>query len=170
MMWFVGIDPGLSGGIAMLDASGNLISLARMPLIASGRSSGKDAVSTMGIIDMLRCDNPALLRIAIERLGARPNQSVQSVQTAGVNYGRVEGALHVLGSPVEYVQPQVWQKAVGVPALAKGASAPERKRASRATAERIMPSPLLTALKASDDGLWEAALIGLYCFRAWVKQ
>lgn len=164
----VGIDPGLTGGIAIY-SEGALVSVDKMPLLRSGRNDGKDCIDACtiaSIVSTLRSGFegnawPGVV-VVLETIGVRPGQSAQSVATTGRNYGAVETAVRMVGAPLVYASPQQWHKALGVPKFPKGASAPEKKRITRAVAERLMPVELITSLPASADGRWEAALLALY--------
>lgn len=167
-MWFIGIDPGLSGGVAVVDADGRLVALSAIPLIKGGREDGRDTLDACALATMLRGDSTSM-RVSLERLGSRPGQSAQSYLTSGRNYGIVDGVLQMLGMRVEYPTPQEWQKVLGVARLPKGSTATARKQASRAAAQRLLGSPMIERLPASADGQWEAALLALYTMRRWVR-
>jgi crossover junction endodeoxyribonuclease RuvC len=168
--YFIGIDPGLSGGMACVNRQGVLLEMSPLPLLSAAREDARDTINAKELLFRLQRVDPTRTRVLIERIGARPGQSVQSSLTAGRNYGMIEAALQIASAPYEYVTPQNWQKALGVPQLAKGATQTERKKASRATAERLFNDPRIEKLRAKDDGLWEAALIALANLRMWVRS
>ena len=168
----VGIDPGLSGGIAIY-SDGALRALHRMPLIRGGREDGKDCVdpnAVGAIVGSLRAgfgdDAWGGVIVVLERVGNRPGQSAPSLLTSGRNYGAVETAVRMVGAPLAYVSPQQWHKALGVPKFDKGASVTQKKLVTRAVAERLLPGDLIAKLPKSADGMWEAALLALYGARA----
>lgn len=167
----VGIDPGLSGGIAVY-SDGALRALHRMPLIRGGREDGKDCVDPMALAALIGALRTGFgsdawrgTVVMLERIGNRPGQSAPSLVTTGRNYGAVETVVRMLGAPLDYASPQQWHKALGVPKFEKGASQVEKKRVTRAVAERLLPGGLIAGLPRTADGLWEAALLALYAVR-----
>lgn len=166
----IGIDPGLSGGVALVK-DGALAAVWPMPIAKGAREDGKDCVDaaalfallgqTLGLSPGMHADRA----VVIERIGIRPGQSAQTLVTAGRNYGAVEGALQLLGPRLIYATPQQWHKALGVPKFDKGTTATQKKAVTRAVAQRLLPGPVLDRIPASKDGLWEAALVGLYGYR-----
>ncbi len=106
-MIFLGIDPGLHGGLAFIDETGRIVALEVMPIM------GKPATVDAGrLASILRGHNPD--RVSLEKVGSRPGQGVTSMFTFGQSYGMVRGVVAALGIPLELVRPQAWQKGLGV--------------------------------------------------------
>jgi len=100
---YMGIDPGKSGAVALIDPEGEVHFLEYLgPL--SYLSSLKDAR------DMFD------LRIVVERLTARPGKlsSAKANFELGRCMGELETMLGMLGMPFQEVTPQNWQKEYGV--------------------------------------------------------
>jgi len=132
-MRILGIDPGQSGGIALL---GEITPMAsKMP------DTEKD------IFDLL--DSYDGNRAYIEAVHAMPGQGVSSCFKFGRNYGFLRGCLIALGIPFETVTPQKWQKALGC--LSHG-----DKNVTKAKAQELFPSLKVTHSTA------DALLIALY--------
>lgn len=152
-MIVAGIDPGLSGAVAFLDAaSGSVIDIADMPtLMLSRGGKAKRELDAHALARLIGESVPG--HAFIEQVGAMPGQGVSSVFSFGKSYGVVIGILAALGVPMTFVAPAVWKKALGVPAVKDGA---------RARASQLMPSVASQWPLVKHDGRAEAALIGHY--------
>ncbi len=102
-MTIIGIDPGLSGGIAVYD--GTTGDYAVTPLPIAGGELDLHAI-TLTIADYM---NPV---VCIEKVGAMPKQGVVSTFKFGKGYGALLGICAALGVRVELVTPQAWKKVV----------------------------------------------------------
>ncbi|MEA1649203.1 hypothetical protein UAJ10_09250 [Nitrospirillum sp. BR 11164] len=145
----IGIDPGLSGAIAILSADGGL-TVHDMPTHRLTRTE-LDLSALATIFDNL---TKATAPVAfLERVGAMPGQGVASMFKFGTCYGALQGLLAAHFIPVTLVTPQSWKRAMGCPAGKDGA---------RARASQLLPRHAgLWPLK-KHDGRAEAALIALY--------
>ena len=117
----IGIDPGLTGGIAILDSRNKeLIRVEDMPIIPEG---GKKKVSGHGLMKIIggytRND---IEMVYLEKVGARPGQGVVSMFSFGRSYGAVEATVSLLGFPLTYVTPQRWKRSAGLMGTHKDAS------------------------------------------------
>ncbi len=121
MKIIIGIDPGLSGGIAVLEStSKRIIKLVDMPVSPDGK---KQKVNGYGLMDIFggytRND---VEMVYLEKVGAMPGQGVVSMFNFGRSYGAVESAVSLLGLPVTYVTPQSWKRRAGLIGAHKDAS------------------------------------------------
>ncbi|UYM16218.1 RuvC family protein [Endozoicomonas euniceicola] len=121
MKVIIGIDPGLTGAIAILDAfEKNIIQLADMPTMPDNK---KRKVSGMGLKKILAQFSPADVEMVyLERVGARPGQGVVSMFSFGRSLGAVEAVVNLLGLPLTYVSPQLWKRPAGLIRADKDAS------------------------------------------------
>jgi crossover junction endodeoxyribonuclease RuvC len=155
-MIVAGIDPGLSGAVAFLDAeSGILIDVLDVPTLALSRG-GKakrelDAHSLAAALGRNRIGH-----VFVEQVGAMPGQGVSSVFSFGKSFGIVIGILAARGVPMTFVAPTGWKRALGVPAAKDGA---------RARASQLLPAAAHHWPLVKHDGRAEAALIGYYGLR-----
>lgn len=96
---FVGIDPGKTGAITVLDQWGAIVVTARFDKLGSSRV----------VADAL---GPVMTSasIALEAVWARTGQGVTSMFTFGVEYGRIQGWLDAKGLEVSLHTSQSWQK------------------------------------------------------------
>lgn len=100
----IGIDPGLTGGIAVVEF-GRIIETHKMPVIKSDTKKRIDARMLRSIL----VERDYASRVIIEKVHAMPGQGVSSMFTFGFGCGIIEGVLAGLCMPVEYVTPQKWQ-------------------------------------------------------------
>lgn len=103
----IGVDPGATGGIALLE-EGKLIDAMMMPIMqANGKVSVDSAVLTNWFYGHLTGD----CMFVIEAVHAMPKQGVSSSFQFGKMYGAVEALAISTGYRVEHVTPAVWKKA-----------------------------------------------------------
>lgn len=146
----IGIDPGKSGGIAVVTARGAFVFGMRMPITKHGK---RDLVDVRRIVDEV--GTRTLDRIVIEQVNAMPGQGVTSMFNFGRHTGAVEGWALGTGRPVSWVTPQVWKKHYGL-------SRDKRASLDRARFE-FGDSDLWRVL--ANDGIAEAALVALWWLR-----
>jgi crossover junction endodeoxyribonuclease RuvC len=152
-----GIDPGLSGAVALLDAAtGAIVDIFDMPTLALSRGGKNkrelDPHSLAGAIGRDRMGHAF-----VELVGAMPGQGVSSVFSFGKSYGITLGVLATLGVPMSFVAPAAWKRALQVPAAKDGA---------RARATQLMPAAAHHWPLVKHDGRAEAALIAYYGLRS----
>ena len=126
--FYIGIDPGLKGGIAVLDGSGSVVEVDNMPetprdiLDFLGEYSGRDAVCVL------------------EDVGhGIPGQSSKATATFARHNGHLEMALLALSIPTEKVTPQKWQKVYQL-GSSKGIDKRVWKNKLKAKAQQLFPS------------------------------
>ena len=98
----IAIDPGVSGGIAYQDTDGGVHAMAMPDTVADLRL----ALAT------LVCENSVAVLEDLPKFAGR--MSASSMGTMFRNFGRIEGILAAFRVRVEYLRPQVWQKALGL--------------------------------------------------------
>jgi len=144
MTYFLGIDPGHSGAVSVLETDGSLLHVFDTPLI-------NKSYDVTVMLEILRDYQPA--RAALEIQHAMPKQGVTSTFETGYGYGLWYMALSALGIPFDLVRAQDWKRSLGIPAGSD-------KSASVAAAQRLFPSGEFTGPKGGiKDGRAEAALI-----------
>ena len=141
-MLILGIDPGLQGALAWMDAGGTVLQLEDIPVLSEGK--GKKAIDALGITAMLTARRPT--HAVIEAVHARPTDSKTGAFTFGRNTGALEALVMGAGIPLQRVAPVTWRRCAG---LAPGAD----KLASLAAAMRLHPScrPMLEGKQARHD-------------------
>ena len=112
MAYFVGIDPGVTGGIAILDAAGGFI--------AAHRWSAKAPESLYNILVSIRgeIDNYIYLEL-VQTFPQKDSGFQQRNQGLLVNLGIWQGFCLAAGVPFELISPLTWQAAHGLTSWAK---------------------------------------------------
>lgn len=155
----IGIDPGKSGGVAIVSSgSGRLLAGRRMPILLHGK---RDVVDVYELNAWVAGQRPIGMgghveRVVLEQVHAMPGQGVSSMFNFGRHTGAVEGWAVSLAAPVHWVTPQKWKKHFG---LSKD------KRASLDRARLEFGADTMWDVLAN-DGIAEAALIALW----WLRQ
>jgi crossover junction endodeoxyribonuclease RuvC len=116
----IGIDPGMSGGIAALWDNGSPDAY-KMP------ETERDVWELVIELSVPGCF------AFIERVSAMPKQGVSSTFKFGRNYGMLRGMLVAASIPFAEVTPGVWQRALGC--LSKG-----DKNVTKARAQQLFPN------------------------------
>jgi len=158
MKYFLGVDPGALGALAVINEDGVLVAVHDMPfdLVKIGKTNKKriNAEKIQKILSEMQSNLFGDQCCAwVEKVGARPGQGVSSCFAFGEAYGLVRGVMAGLCIPTHTVAPAVWKKA-----LRLGSS----KESSRLMAMEIWPEDARVFKRVKDDGRAEAALLALY--------
>jgi hypothetical protein len=142
---YMGIDPGKSGGWAVLRADGSVW--------AVGRTSDTTTLLTA---------------LMVEKVGASPQMGRTSAFSFGESYGVIQGMLLAQDYELLLVTPQKWQKEFGLiqktPKGEKrevGRNSTAKKKANKAMAAKLFPGQKITHAWA------DALLIAEYCRRVF---
>ena len=127
---YAGVDPGQSGGFAILTEDGELVDASPM------MDTEKD------VSDYLKEFAPRIKMAAIESVHSFPGQGVSSSFKFGMSYGALRMALTSHEIPFEYVTPGTWQKPFGLIESGRKAtdSNREKKRRNKERAQGLFPS------------------------------
>lgn len=159
---FIGIDPGLSGGIAVLSEHGELIALYPMPTTLHGR---RKTVCVNRLFEILDNHDLKLSTVVIES-AQKFSAGTNALTSTWFGFGRITALLELQKIRHEIIaSPVTWQKAFwSRPKLPKGQKF-DTKEASINTAKRLFPQhdfiPTARSKKPS-DGLTDAALLAEY--------
>lgn len=125
-MQYIGIDPGSTGGISILDTDNNTVRTCKLS------ETEQDVWCWFNEeVNMLNA------YATIEKVHSMPQQSSQSGFTFGRSFGFLIGILTAIQIPYQFVTPQKWQK--GMNCLTKG-----DKNVSKAAAQRLWPKIKMT--------------------------
>ena len=152
MKVIIGIDPGLSGAIAVLESrKKSILRLEDMPVVPDGK---KRKVSGHGLKEILKHYPRATVdMVYLERVSAMPGQGVVSMFSFGRSVGAVEAAISLLELPLTYVTPQKWmERSAGLIGTVKDAS--------RGKVLDLYPDA--DVLRKKDNGRADAVLIARY--------
>lgn len=141
---FIGIDPGKSGGIAVIypDGKGLAVPYSDREL---------DNLCVIAKKYQAIC--------CLEKVGAMPGQGVTSMFNFGVSYGYIKGVLEAYRIPYQEIPPQRWKKEFGLNS---------DKAASVEVCRKLFPDVNLLATprcKKAHDGMAEALLMAEYARR-----
>ena len=151
-MFYIGIDPGQSGAVAVINKDRVILGLYDYP--------GDETQAASLIRDIV---GPIQQHVAvIEKVHAMPKQGVSSTFKFATNYGIWKGILAAYQIPFTEARPQLWQKGV----IAKA----QDKKPAVAAAGRMFPSAELFGPRGgAKDGRADALLIADYCRRLYIK-
>lgn len=115
-MSVIGIDPGLTGGIAMLDSGGDKVMDMPVRSRLNGKGKEVDLWLVTYILDNWLGDDT---KVYIEQVGAMPGGGTRtmgatSAFTFGRSVGGIEGVLAALGATPVPVRPQLWKRNAGL--------------------------------------------------------
>jgi hypothetical protein len=152
----VGVDPGMSGAIAVVSPLGELLNVFDMPVFAvTKRVSGKDRKRNhINVHDLGHILAPyAFERVVIEHVGPQPSDGAMQAFQFGFGTGALHGVAGAHSMQIETVTPQKWKKHFGISA---------DKNEARQLATRRWPQSAELFKRVKDAGRAEAALIALY--------
>lgn len=155
----IGIDPGITGGIAAL-VDGVPIEVFDMPVRTVQSGKGKpwkeiDATALTTILRGLRSLHAgAYVSACVERVGARPGDGGTSAFRFGDSAGAIRGVLEALRIPHSRAIPAVWKRHYGLIGTDKDAA--------RELAIRRFPDIADKLARKKDNGRSDALLLALY--------
>ena len=149
---YLGIDPGFSGALAVLDENLEVIHYQDMPIIEVAKKRELDEPE---LRDILRRFSPYYinLTVGIEKSQTMPNQGIVSSGRYMASYGFLRGLCVGMGLPYILIRPPTWKKAML-------ADMPKEKGSSIQKVGQIYPNIKLTRKK--DHGICDAILIARY--------
>ena len=135
---YIGIDPGVSGGIAVIDEKGIMMAY-KCP-------KSSDEMSLL--FQMCMGSTPAAnIKLLMERVWARPTNAVRAAFSYGVNYGQWLGIVATHEVEMNTAIPVEWIKWVGCP---KALKRDVRKRWLKEKAGELFPNVNKLTLATSD--------------------
>jgi len=109
-MKIIGIDPGLSGGIAVLK-NNSIKKLYDMPVMPEGKKN-KRQLNSAQLAKLIKdnIDKNEEVVIVVEQVNAMPGQGVTSMFNFGQTFGAIKGISAALELPIFFVRPAKWKK------------------------------------------------------------
>ena len=109
-MRILGIDPGLSGAIAILEEK-KVLSIFDLPVMADGKKN-KRQLNSAQLVNIIKENIAGADEIAVivEQVNAMPGQGVTSMFNFGQTFGAIKGICAALGLPIFFVRPSKWKK------------------------------------------------------------
>ncbi len=105
-----GIDPGLSGAIAIIE-NNKVLSIFDMPVMAEGKKN-KRQLNSAQLVSIIK-ENISIrdeVAVVVEQVNAMPGQGVTSMFNFGQTFGAIKGVCAALGLPIFFVRPSKWKK------------------------------------------------------------
>jgi len=107
-MKIIGIDPGLSGGIAILK-NNKIEDIFDMPVMSEGKKN-KRQLNSAQLVNLLKSSIDEETIVVVEQVNAMPGQGVTSMFNFGQTFGAIKGICAALGLPIFFVRPAKWKK------------------------------------------------------------
>ena len=157
-MLILGIDPGTSGGIAIVKVENKklptIIFGSKIPIVTI---YGKKIIDTKRVVSKL--NNFSLDIAIIEKVHAMPRQGVTSSFQFGRSFGSIEALSYLNCKRVDYVAPAVWKKFLGLGSTKKDSL----------DLARLKFGDLEYWKFKGNDGIAEAALLTLFWIEKHIK-
>tara|TARA_A100001011_G_scaffold99216_1_gene104518 strand:- start:6548 stop:7039 length:492 start_codon:yes stop_codon:yes gene_type:complete len=109
-MRIIGIDPGLSGAIAILDGL-KIFDMFDMPVMSEGKKN-KNQLNSAQLVNIIKghiLSNDDTF-VIVEQVSAMPGQGVTSMFNFGQTFGAIKGICAAMNLPIFYVRPAKWKK------------------------------------------------------------
>ena len=153
-MIVIGIDPGITGAISILENS-KVIEVHETPTMIDGKKNKRQvngAQITNIIKKWLNKDKEVI--VVVEHVNAMPGQGVTSMFNFGQSFGVIKGICSALSLPIYFVRPTKWKKHFN---LIK-----TNKDASRTKVIEVFPEISGQLSRKKDSNKADAILIALY--------
>lgn len=167
--YWVGIDPGITGALAAIDAADGSIELFDTPTFQDGNRTRIDVHGATDLIRYLQLDKGKAISAVLEKSQPMPHIGKGNVGkggkstghgsiasfSLGYSFGVWNGILTAMQVPYRLVTPQSWKKSM-MPGEAK------EKDASRIVAIRMFPRAADSLKRKKDNGRSDALLMAEY--------
>ena len=161
-MKVIGIDPGLSGAIAVLQDN-KVKEIFDVPVMPEGKKN-KRQLNSAQLVKLLKdiiSDSEEVL-VVVENVSAMPGQGVTSMFNFGQTFGAIKGICAALGLPIFFVRPAKWKKHFDL--------INSSKDASRTKAIEMYPSLSDQLSKKKDVNKSDAILIARFYSETRLKE
>ena len=161
-MKIIGIDPGLSGAIAILENK-QVITLIDMPVMAEGKKN-KRQLNSAQLVSIIKenIKNNEEVVVVVEQVNAMPGQGVTSMFNFGQTFGAIKGVCAALDLPIFFVRPSRWKKYFEL--------INSSKDSSRTKAIEMYPSISNQLAKKKDVNKSDAILIARFYYETRLKD
>ena len=160
-MRIIGIDPGLSGALAILDDL-KIFDIFDMPVMSEGKKN-KNQLNSAQLVNIIKknilTDKETI--VIVEQVSAMPGQGVTSMFNFGQSFGVIKGICSAMQLPIYFVRPAKWKKYYG---LIK-----TEKDASRTKVIEIFPYISSKLSKKKDSNKADAVLIANFFNNTYQK-
>ena len=161
-MLVIGIDPGLSGAISILENK-KVLNIFDMPVMAEGKKN-KRQLNSAQLVNIIKknTNKNDEIAVVVEQVNAMPGQGVTSMFNFGQTFGAIKGVCAALELPIFFVRPSKWKKYFEL--------INSSKDASRTKAIEMYPSLSAQLSKKKDVNKSDAILIARYYIETRLKE
>ena len=161
-MKIIGIDPGLSGAIAVLEDK-KVLGIYEMPVMAEGKKN-KRQLNSAQLVNIMKSNiiKSDEIAVVVEQVNAMPGQGVTSMFNFGKTFGAIKGVCAALELPIFFVRPSKWKKYFDL--------INSSKDSSRTKAIEMYPSLSSQLTKKKDVNKSDAILIARFYFETRLKD
>jgi len=161
-MKIIGIDPGLSGAIAVMHDK-KVINMYDMPVMAEGKKN-KRQLNSSQLVNIIKenINKDEETIVVVEQVNAMPGQGVTSMFNFGQTFGAIKGVCAALKLPIFFVRPSKWKKHFEL--------INSSKDASRTKVIEMYPTLSGQLAKKRDVNKSDAVLIAKFYFETKLKD
>ena len=161
-MKIIGIDPGLSGAIAVLEDK-KVLGIYEMPVMAEGKKN-KRQLNSAQLVNIIKNNiiESEEIVVVVEQVNAMPGQGVTSMFNFGQTFGAIKGVCAALELPIFFVRPSKWKKYFDL--------INSSKDSSRTKVIEMYPSLSSQLTKKKDVNKSDAILIARFYFETRLKD
>jgi crossover junction endodeoxyribonuclease RuvC len=153
-MIIIGIDPGISGAISVIENK-KILEVYDTPTMIDGKKNKRqiNSAQVSNIIkEVIKTGKEVV--VAVEHVNAMPGQGVTSMFNFGQSFGVIKGICAALSLPIYFIRPTKWKKHFN---LIK-----THKDASRTKVIEVYPEISNKLHRKKDSNRADAILIALY--------
>jgi len=153
-MIIIGVDPGISGAISIIENKKSLEVYDTPTMIAGKKNKKQINGAQVSNIMKERLNDGKEVIVVVEHVNAMPGQGVTSMFNFGQSFGVIKGICAALSLPIYFVRPTKWKKHFN---LIK-----TNKDASRTKVIEAYPDISNKLHRKKDSNRADAILIALY--------
>ena len=153
-MIIIGVDPGISGAISIIENK-KILEVYDTPTMIEGKKN-KRQINSAQVTNIIkeRLNKEKKVVVVVEQVNAMPGQGVTSMFNFGQSFGVIKGICAALSLPIYFVRPTKWKKHFN---LIK-----TNKDASRTKVIEAYPEISNKLHRKKDSNRADAILIALY--------
>ena len=158
-MKIIGIDPGLSGAIAVLEDN-KVLNIFDIPVMSEGKKNKRQLNSAL-LVSLLKqnISKNEEIAVVVEQVNAMPGQGVTSMFNFGQSFGILKGICSAMQLPMYFIRPAKWKKYFSL--------INSEKDASRTKAIEMFPSFSSQLSKKKDSNKADAILIASFYYETY---
>ena len=161
-MIIIGIDPGITGAISILENK-KVIEVYETPTMIDGKKNKRqvNGAQITNIIKEIISNNKEVV-VAVEHVNAMPGQGVTSMFNFGQSFGLIKGICSAMQLPIHFVRPAKWKKYFNLIKTTKDAS--------RSRAIEVFPKVSDKLKRKKDSNKADAILIASYYYNTYKSE